>query len=91
LFEFRGAVTGVDEVRVAVDESGRDQPAVAIGDLQRFEPGRRIARGTDMKNASTAAGDESALDDSQLLASWNESREAGVTPDTIAAHGGTLI
>ena len=42
LFEFGGAIAGVDEVSVAVDQSGRDPAALAVDDFRAHRaPGRR--------------------------------------------------
>ena len=58
LFEFVGARAGVDQVRVAVDEAGRDQPALAVGVLRGVESARRLRFGAGINNESVAAGDE---------------------------------
>ena len=39
-----GAIAGVDQVRVAVDEAGRDPAALAVDDFERIElPGASAA------------------------------------------------
>ncbi len=91
LLKLMGAVAGVDQVSVAIDEAGRDPASLAVDDFQRVECRRGGRAWTGVFNESVAAGDEAILDDTQSRRSSGcQGREPGIPPDTVKAHDGNI-
>ena len=88
LLEFVGAIAGVHQVRVAVDETRRDEAALAV-DVFGGRQLLRIARGAGEGNESAPAGDEAVGDEPQSLVA-RESRKVSVAPDAVTVHAGTI-
>ena len=89
LHEFAGAVAGVDEMGVAVDESRRDEPALAVGVLRGGEIAGRFGSRAGVVDEPVMARDEAVVDEAQALA-VREGRKASVSPNAVTVHGGTL-
>ena len=82
-FEFVCSVPAVNEVGVAVDQPGRDPPAVAVDPFRGIE-GRRVGGGAGIGDRPVAAGDHAVLDVAQPLT--RHRREARIVPEAVAEH-----
>ena len=83
--EFMGAVAGINEMGVAIDEPGRDPAPFAIRALDGLESGgaRRRAR---IDDAALAFGDEAVLDRAEARFVGTKRRETGIVPKPIYPH-----
>jgi hypothetical protein len=93
LLELRGAITRVHEMRMAIDEAGRDEPAFAVDDLVGGEPGAHRALVADVDDEAVARGERPVLDYSEtgtVQPGIDECCEAGVSPEAVTAHAGTI-
>jgi hypothetical protein len=80
--EFVRAVAGVDEVRVAIDQAGRDPASLEPHALRRVPAGRQVAHGADERDPAVFRRDRAALDH----AGARHGGEARVEPDGIEVH-----
>ncbi len=80
--ELIGAVAGMDEMGVAVDQAGRDPAAFAIDDLGacRRGSGEFVFR-TGIGDPAVARGERAALDDAEAGCSRGQRRKPGIAPD----------
>ena len=92
LLEFMRAIAGVHQVRVAVDETGCDQPAPAVDGFGGFKVARRGVNGARVQDPAVGAGDEAIVDQSQAAVRGGAGHggQPGISPDAITAHGVTL-
>jgi cytosine/adenosine deaminase-related metal-dependent hydrolase len=81
----------VDEVRVAINETGRDPPSVAIDALVGGQTARQVGGGTDPRDATVFCSDGARLDGAETRPSSRKSQQAGVVPDAIAVHGAHMV
>jgi hypothetical protein len=84
LLEFVGAVAGVDQVGVAVDQAGRDPAAFAVDAGGRLQVGIAAGR-ADVDDAAVGAGQDAIADDTQPFAI--EGDQVDVGPEGIDVHG----
>ncbi|KAG0771410.1 hypothetical protein G6F22_016498 [Rhizopus arrhizus] len=84
LLELVGAVAGVDQMGVAVDQSRRDPAAFAVDAGGRLQVGI-AAGGADMDDAPVGAGQHAIADDAQAVAV--EGDQVDVGPEGIDVHG----
>ena len=76
--ELVGAVAGMDEMGVAVDQAGRDPAAVAVDDLGAGGSGRgKLGFRAGIDDPAAARGDRAVLDDA----------EAGLLPERASQAG----
>ena len=82
------AVAAIDDVRVAIDQAGRDPAALAVDRLGRLE-GRGIGLGTGIDDAAVRRRDDALLDNSEA----RRGRHGGkprAAPDAVTLHAATL-
>ena len=80
--ELVGAVAGMDEMGVAIDQARRDPAAFAVDDLRTGRRGRgKVRFGTGIGDFAAACGDGAALDDAQAGQAGGKRRKPGVAPD----------
>ena len=85
LLELVGAVAGMNQVGVAVDQAGAD-PAPAAVDALRGVEGRRTGGRAGMHDAPCMRGDDAVADDAEAAAGVVECHQVGVMPNRIAVH-----
>ena len=61
LLKFMAAITGEDEMRVAIDEPGSDEPPIEIDLLGGLKSSRQFAFPTDKRNAVVRGGNRAIL------------------------------
>ena len=66
------------------------RPAQSVTCSASSPAGASFAR-TRHNKCAVAAGDEPIRDETQILAAGREGGDPGVSPDSVTAHGGTLI
>ncbi len=83
-FELAGAIAGVDEMGVAVDQRGSDPAAVAFDDVRPRAPGDgQIGLWADEGDAAVARCDRAALDDAEARPLGGERRQTRVQPNRL--------
>ena len=82
-FELVRAVARIDEMRVAIDQAGRDPAAVERDALLRVPAGRQIRHRADEGDAAVLRGDRAALDYAETGTVRCKRRQAGVEPDRV--------
>ncbi len=85
-FEFVGAVTGMDEMRVAVDQAGGNPSAAAIDDLGGILD-REGQAGflAGVKDAAVLNGNDAVLDKAEPRQGRIKGRKPGVAPEAVAS------
>src|SRR5262249_61377117 len=79
-------ISGIDEVRVAIDQPGRDPAAVEGDAVDRIPPGRLLRYRPRERNSPGYGGDRSALDHAQSWTLGRERRQARVEPNGVEPH-----
>jgi len=83
---FLGAVAGVNEVGVAVDEAGRDETSFEIGLLVSAPVTWQLGIRPDEHDASLSRRDRPALDQTEPRPTRRQGRDSRSTPEPIASH-----
>ena len=80
--EFVGAVAGIDEMGVAVDQAGRDPAAFAIDGLGALrERCRQLGLRAGIDDPPVARGDRAVLDDAEARRALGQGRQARIAPE----------
>src|SRR5690606_8954523 len=82
--ELAGAVAGVDESRMAVDQPRRAPAPAAVDRLARRKARRQIGARPRIGNAAVLSGDGAIVDPPVLTSPCNQRRETRVGPEPIA-------
>jgi hypothetical protein len=86
--EFVRPIAPVNEVRMAIDESGRDPSTFAVDDARVVAPSRwKFVLGTGESNSPLARSYGARFDDANARPSLNERRKARVEPDRLGSVG----
>lgn len=88
LLELTGAVAGIDQVGVAVDQAGADPAPATVDALGRLQMIGRAGR-ADMHDAPIGRGDDAILDHAQAGAIDGD--QVGVVPEGVTVHGSNHI
>lgn len=83
--EFASAITGIDKMRVAIDQPGRHQPAFAIHPLFRVELRHAVDR-AGIDDAPGRLRDRAMRDKAETRPIRTNGREVGIKKQAIAAH-----
>ena len=80
--EFVGAVAGMDQMRVAVDQAGRDPAAFAVDDFGAAgRRGRHIRFRTGKDDPAVPRDDRAVLDSANAGQLFGKGRKPGIAPD----------
>ena len=89
--ELMRAVAGVDQMRVAIDQAGRDPAALTVDHLDHFsavaQRRRQRGFGPGIGDATIAHGERAMLDDAQPRLLLRQRRQPYVAPQPIARRG----
>ncbi len=72
------AVAGMDKMRVAVDQAGRDQAVLAVDFLERCIFSRQCIFRTDISDLAVFDGEHCIVDEPQTLGVFTQGGDTGV-------------
>jgi hypothetical protein len=81
-----GAVAGINQVGVAIDQAGRDPTPIEGEPLNRVPTGRQVGHRACEGDAPIQARDRARFDGAQAGTAGRERRQASIEPDPVVAH-----
>jgi formimidoylglutamate deiminase len=79
-------VAGMHEMRMAIDQPGRDPAVLQVDPLARVPCGREFRLRADESDAAIFGGNRAAFDNAETRTGRIERGEAGVQPDRVEQH-----